>query len=205
MQTWPIVVFKSKFSVCTHTCVYSPMCCVHSHVCSGHVLYLLAVFARAWRAQRYRGSGRQRGLGQSVGEGPEWGSPLKWGEGTGQRLGLAGVRRRVRSPWRLAWPGVSLEAAAGIGQGLVIKGSTWPAPSAMMPAVEGGAVLAPGVQKNVWQRGRWCPPLPRCCPWHLVFLGVELGVRNRTLGPRSRTTPRLPRHREMRAVVSCMA
>lgn len=152
------------------------MCCVHSHVCSGHVLYLLAVFARAWRAQRYRGSGRQRGLGQSVGEGPEWGFPLKWGEGTGQRLGLAGVRRRVRSPWRLAWPGVSLEAAAGIGQGLVIKGSTWPAPSAMMPAVEGGAVLAPGVQKNVWQRGRWCPPLPRCCPWHLVFLGVELGV-----------------------------
>src|SRR5574337_950286 len=30
-------------------------------------------------------------------------------------------------------------------------------------------------------------------------------VRNRTLGPRSRTTPRFPRHREMRAFVSCMA
>ena len=93
--------------VCTHTCpcVYSHVCCVQGHACSGHVLYLLAVFARAWRAQGYRGSGRLRGLGQSVGEGPEWGSPLKRGEGTGQRLGLAGVRRRVRSPWRLAWPG----------------------------------------------------------------------------------------------------
>src|SRR5574337_726367 len=30
-------------------------------------------------------------------------------------------------------------------------------------------------------------------------------VRNRTLGPRSRTTPRFPRHRERRAFVSCMA
>ena len=30
-------------------------------------------------------------------------------------------------------------------------------------------------------------------------------VRNRTLGRRSRTTPRLPRHRVMRAFVSCMA
>ena len=30
-------------------------------------------------------------------------------------------------------------------------------------------------------------------------------VRNRTLGRRSRTTPRFPRHREMSAFVSCMA
>ena len=150
--------------VCTHTCVYSPVCCVHSHVCSGHVLYLLAVFARAWRAQGYRGSGRQRGLGQSVGEGPEWGSPLKWGEGTGQRLGLAGVRRKVRSPWRLAWPGVSLEAAAGIGQGLVIKGSTWPAPSAMMPAVGGVRCLLLGFRETCGKEEDGALPSPGAGP-----------------------------------------
>lgn len=73
---------------------------------------------------------------------------MKWGEGTGQRLGLAGVRRRVRSPRRLPCLGVSLEAAAGLGQGLVIKEQHMAAPSAMTLA-GGGGTCSWGSEKRV--------------------------------------------------------
>lgn len=70
--------------------------------------------------------------------------------------------RRVHFPWRLPCLGASLEAAAGLRQGLVIKEQHMAAPSAMTLA-GGGGTCSWGSEKRVAMM-KVVPSPPRVLP-----------------------------------------